>query len=203
MPSPTIPHAAYSPLGDDGHTELRCVGVIAATGVTPRSLPGTDGVEGVHVLRTLEDACALRRRLATPGRRLAVVGTGVLGAEAAAVARALGHEVTLVGTGDTVMERVLGAEVGGLLADVHRAQGVTLRTGQAVTGVRAEAGRAVGVVLADGSTVEADDVLLAIGSDPAVGWLRGPRRRDGGSGPDGRTALRRVLRRGPRALRRR
>ncbi|CUW33165.1 NAD(P)/FAD-dependent oxidoreductase [Streptomyces reticuli] len=179
---------AYDParrvltLGDDGHTELRCVGVIAATGVTPRSLPGTDGVEGVHVLRTLEDACALRRRLATPGRRLAVVGTGVLGAEAAAVARALGHEVTLVGTGDTVMERVLGAEVGGLLADVHRAQGVTLRTGQAVTGVRAEAGRAVGVVLADGSTVEADDVLLAIGSDPAVGWLRGPGA--GTAGPD-------------------
>ncbi|MEV5351287.1 NAD(P)/FAD-dependent oxidoreductase [Streptomyces achromogenes] len=171
---------AYDPerraltLGDAGRTVLRCAGVIVATGVVPRTLPGGDGVEGVHVLRTLDDALALRRRLATPGRRLAVVGGGVLGAEAAAVARALGHQVTLVGTEDTVMGRVLGPEVGRLLADVHRTQGVTLRSGQAVTGIRAEAGRATGVVLTDGTVVEADDVLLAIGSVPAVDWLRGP-----------------------------
>ncbi|GAB7064881.1 FAD-dependent oxidoreductase [Streptomyces mexicanus] len=171
---------AYDPLERtltlDGHgpTVLRCAGVVAATGVAPRTLPGTDGIEGVHVLRTLDDALVLRRRLAVPGRRLAVVGSGVLGAEAAAVARTLGHDVALVGTQDTPMERVLGAEVGGLLAEVHRAHGVTLHTGQAVTGVRTESGRATGVVLADGTLVEADDVLLAVGSVPAVDWLRGP-----------------------------
>ncbi|MEU2063759.1 FAD-dependent oxidoreductase [Streptomyces sp. NPDC013455] len=161
-------------LGDDARTELRCAGVIAATGVTPRTLPGAEGVEGVHVLRTLDDALALRRRLAAPGRRLAVVGGGVLGAEAAAVARGLGHDVALVCAGGTVMERVLGAEAGRLLAGLHRDHGVALHTGRAVTGIRAVAGRAVGVVLADGTTVEADDVLLAIGSTPAVDWLRGP-----------------------------
>jgi NADPH-dependent 2,4-dienoyl-CoA reductase/sulfur reductase-like enzyme len=161
-------------LGDAGRTVLRCAGVIVATGVVPRTLPGGDAAEGVHVLRTLEDALGLRRRLATPGRRLAVVGSGVLGAEAAAVARTLGHHVTLIGTEDTVMGRVLGPEVGRLLADVHRAHGVTLRTGQAVTGIRREAHRATGVVLADGTVVEADDVLLAVGSVPAVDWLRGP-----------------------------
>ncbi|MEU3527644.1 FAD-dependent oxidoreductase [Streptomyces sp. NPDC038707] len=161
-------------LGDDGRTALRCAGVIVATGVTPRTLPGGDALEGVHVLRTLDDALALRRRLATPGRRLAVVGGGVLGAEAAAVARALGHRVTLLGTEEAVMGRVLGPEVGRLLAGVHRAHGVTLRAGQAVTGIRGEAGRATGAVLADGTVVEADDVLLAVGSVPAVDWLRGP-----------------------------
>ncbi|WP_318205476.1 NAD(P)/FAD-dependent oxidoreductase [Streptomyces sp. SCL15-4] len=171
---------AYDPahraltLDDAGRTVLRCAGVIVATGVVPRTLPGGDTAEGLHVLRTLDDALALRERLAVSGRRLAVVGSGVLGAEAAAVARALGHDVTLIGTEDTVMGRVLGPEVGRLLADVHRAHGVTLRTGQAVTGIRREAGRATGAVLADGTVVEADDVLLAVGSVPAVDWLRGP-----------------------------
>ncbi|MCM3266809.1 FAD-dependent oxidoreductase [Streptomyces thermoviolaceus] len=159
--------------GDRGDV-LRCAGVIAATGVTPRTLPGAEGLQGVHVLRTLDDALALRRRLAVPGRRLAVVGSGVLGAEAAAVARGLGHHVELIGSQATPMERVLGHEVGQLLAEVHRAHGVTLRPGQAATCVTSEDGRATGVVLADGTVVEADDVLLAVGSDPAVGWLRGP-----------------------------
>ncbi|MGV9355885.1 NAD(P)/FAD-dependent oxidoreductase [Streptomyces misionensis] len=171
---------AYDPgprtltLDGDGQTVLRCAGVIAATGVAPRALPGTAGVPGVHVLRTLDDALRLRERLAVPGRRLAVVGSGVLGAEAAAVARTLGHDVALVGTQDTPMQRVLGAKVGGLLAEAHRAHGVTLHTGRAVTGITERSGRASGVVLADGTVVEADDVLLAIGSVPAVDWLRGP-----------------------------
>ncbi|MGZ0231358.1 NAD(P)/FAD-dependent oxidoreductase [Streptomyces sp. CPS1] len=171
---------AYDPaqrtltLDGDGQSDLRCAGVIAATGVTPRSLPGTAGVQGVHVLRTLDDALRLRGRLALPGRRLVVVGSGVLGAEAAAVARTLGHDVALVGTQETPMQRVLGAEVGGLLAEAHRAHGVSLHTGRAVTGITERSGRVSGVVLADGTVVEADDVLVAIGSAPAVDWLRGP-----------------------------
>ncbi|CAL9387534.1 Dicamba O-demethylase 2, ferredoxin reductase component [Streptomyces sp. enrichment culture] len=161
-------------LDDAERTVLTCAGVVVATGVRARTLPGTEGVEGVHVLRTLEDALALRRRLAEPGRRLAVVGSGVLGAEAAAVARGLGHHVTLVGSRDTPMERVLGREVGELLAEVHRDHGVTLHQGATVTAIATAGGRASGVELADGTTVEADDVLLAIGSEPAVDWLRGP-----------------------------
>lgn len=76
-------------LADGGRTGYE--GLIVATGVRPRRLPG----EGAHVLRTLDDAVALRDRL-LPGRRLVVVGAGFLGAEAAAVARSLGAEVTLL-----------------------------------------------------------------------------------------------------------
>ncbi|GAB2791005.1 NAD(P)/FAD-dependent oxidoreductase [Streptomyces daliensis] len=165
---------------DDG-TVLDCAGVIVATGVRARTLPGTEGVAGVHELRTLDDALRLRERLATPGRRLVVVGMGVLGAEAAAVARKLGHEVTLVGPGDAPMVRPLGAGVGELLARVHRDNGVELLTGRRVAGVEADGeGRATGVRLADGTHVPADTVLVAIGSDPAVEWIAGPDGTAGG-----------------------
>ncbi|MFF8449020.1 NAD(P)/FAD-dependent oxidoreductase [Streptomyces leeuwenhoekii] len=175
---------AYDParrhvtLDDGARTVLECAGVVAATGVRARTLPGTEGVEGVHVLRTLQDALALRRRLAEPGRRLAVVGSGVLGAEVAAAARGLGHRVALVGAQDTPMERVLGREVGALLAEVHRDRGVALYPGRTVTAIAVDGGRARGVELADGTFVEADDVLVAIGSEPAVDWLRGPAAPD-------------------------
>src|SRR5947207_2138613 len=70
--------------------------VVVATGVTPRRLPGQEGLAGVHVLRTLDDAAALRADLLASSR-LVVVGDGVLGAEIAATARTLGLDVTLAG----------------------------------------------------------------------------------------------------------
>ncbi|WP_129292947.1 NAD(P)/FAD-dependent oxidoreductase [Streptomyces lydicus] len=195
---------------------LRCAGVIIATGVAARTLPGADRIAGVHTLRTLDDALALRGRLAnggTPGsegvaaggggRRLVIVGNGVLGCEAAAVARELGHEVTLVGIEATPMAAAVGTEVGELLAEEHRARGVRLLTGavdgfetapadpagggdRRVTAVRlahggtpAGEGRASGGVAAGGGGAEgrllpADLVLLAIGSRPGVDWLDDP-----------------------------
>ncbi|MGW7578130.1 NAD(P)/FAD-dependent oxidoreductase [Streptomyces sp. NPDC054765] len=160
---------------------LRCAGVIIATGVTARTLPGADDTAGVHTLRTLDDALALRGRLADGGRRVVIVGNGVLGCEAAAVARELGHEVTLVGVAATPMAAAVGAEVGELLAEEHRARGVRLLTG-AVDGFEtapadpagADDPQVTAVRLADGSRLPADLVLLAIGSRPAVGWLDDP-----------------------------
>lgn len=186
---------------------LACAGVIVATGVAARSLPGADRVAGVHTLRTLDDALTLRGLLAhggTPGsegvaaggggRRLVIVGNGVLGCEAAAVARELGHEVTLVGMTGTPMAEAVGAEVGALLAEEHRARGVVLRTGtvegfetvpagpagtggEQVTAVRLAHGGtpgSAGGAAGGGSRLPADLVLLAIGSRPAVGWLADP-----------------------------
>ncbi|MDT0459289.1 FAD-dependent oxidoreductase [Streptomyces sp. DSM 41527] len=134
-----------SPLAQDREQgTLRCAGVIIATGVAARTLPGADRIAGVHTLRTLDDALALRGRLANGGppgsegvaaggggggRRVVIVGNGVLGCEAAAVARELGHEVTLVGIGATPMAAAVGTEVGELLAEEHRARGVRLLTG--------------------------------------------------------------------------
>lgn len=173
---------------------LACAGVIIATGVAARSLPGADRIAGVHTLRTLDDALTLRGLLAGGGRRLVIVGNGVLGCEAAAVARELGHEVTLVGITATPMAEAVGAEVGELLAEEHRARGVELRTGTVegfetgpadpagagdgqVTAVRLAKGGppgSGGVAAGGESRLPADLVLLAIGSRPAVEWLADP-----------------------------
>ncbi|RZU15649.1 NAD/ferredoxin-dependent reductase-like protein [Kribbella rubisoli] len=145
--------------------------VVIATGLTPRSLPGPD-LQGVHVLRTLDDAAALRKDL-VESERLVVVGDGVLGAEVAATARRLGLAVTLAGPQATPLEAQLGPTVGGLLSELHRAQGVDLRLGAAVTGLRAVDGRVSGVQLADGDVLPADVVVVALGAAPATEWLEG------------------------------
>lgn len=156
-------------------------GLIIATGVRPRRLPGADA----HVLRTVADAVALRGRLG-PGRRLIVVGAGFLGAESAAVARRLGTDVVLLEPAPVPLAHAVGERVGRVLSEVHRAHGVDLRTGVAVAEVLAggapSAGGALsgggalsagGVRLAGGEEIEADDVLVAIGSRPNTEWLEG------------------------------
>jgi NADPH-dependent 2,4-dienoyl-CoA reductase/sulfur reductase-like enzyme len=138
-------------------------GLVIATGVRPRRLPG----EGAHVLRTLDDALTLRERL-TPGRRLVVVGAGFLGAEAAAVARRMGARVTLLEPAAVPLAHAVGVEIGQMLARAHVDRGVELRCGVTVTDVTED-----GVRLADGEEVEADEVLVAIGSLPNTEWLGG------------------------------
>ncbi|MFG2350357.1 NAD(P)/FAD-dependent oxidoreductase [Streptomyces phaeochromogenes] len=138
-------------------------GLIIATGVRPRRLPGRDA----HVLRTLDDALTLRDRLG-PGRRLVVVGAGFLGAEAAATASALGSDVTLLEPAPVPLAAAVGTEVGRILSQAHLERGVGLRTGVMVSEVTES-----GVLLADGEVVEADEVLVAIGSRPNTEWLTG------------------------------
>jgi NADPH-dependent 2,4-dienoyl-CoA reductase/sulfur reductase-like enzyme len=138
-------------------------GLIVATGVRPRSLPG----EGAHVLRTLDNALTLRDRLG-PGRRLVIVGAGFLGAEAAAVARGLGAEVTLLEPAPVPLAHAVGEEVGRVLSSADLDHGVDLRTGVTVSEVTDD-----GVRLADGEPVDADEVLVAIGSLPNTEWLAG------------------------------
>ncbi|MFF3848997.1 NAD(P)/FAD-dependent oxidoreductase [Streptomyces sp. NPDC002328] len=138
-------------------------GLVLATGVRPRRLPG----EGAHVLRTLDDALTLRERL-TPGRRLVVVGAGFLGSEAAAVAWRLGARVTLLEPAAVPLAHAVGAEIGRVLSQAHRDRGVDLRCGVTVTEVTED-----GVRLDDGESVEADEVLVAVGSLPNIDWLAG------------------------------
>ncbi|GAA5767273.1 dicamba O-demethylase 1, ferredoxin reductase component [Streptosporangium roseum] len=151
---------------------LRGDAVVIATGLTPCRLPGQDGLAGVHVLRGLDDALALRTRL-TAGTRLVVVGEGVLGGEIAATARGLDLEVTLAGMGHAVLGDQLGAEVGGLLTRTHAERGVRLRLGAAVDALTGETGRVTGVRLAGGELLPADAVVVAVGCRPATGWLEG------------------------------
>ncbi|MFJ8600015.1 NAD(P)/FAD-dependent oxidoreductase [Streptomyces shenzhenensis] len=154
--------AARTVLLSDG-TEVSYDGLIVATGVRPRRLPGAPA----HTLRTLDDALAFRDRLG-PGRTLAVVGAGFLGAEAAAVAAGLGTQVTLLEPAPVPLAGAVGEEVGRVLAQAHLDHGVDLRTGIAVTEVVPG-----GVRLDDGSVVEAAAVLVAVGSLPNTEWLTG------------------------------
>lgn len=143
--------------------------VVIATGLTPRRLPGPD-LEGVHVLRTLDDAAALRKDL-LEADRVVVVGDGVLGAEIAATARKLGLAVTMAGPQSVPLESQLGPEVGALLGRLHSAEGVDLRLGTAVTGLTDVDGRVTGVRLANGDVLPADVVVVALGAAPATAWL--------------------------------
>ncbi|MEU6721378.1 FAD-dependent oxidoreductase [Nonomuraea sp. NPDC046802] len=147
-------------------------GLVIATGVRPRRLPGRTGVAGLHVLRTLQDAMSLRAGL-RPGRRLVIVGAGFVGAEVAATAHGLGAEVTVLEAGPVPLAEAVGEEAGRFVARLHDARGVRIRTATAVAQILAVRDRVSGVLLADGEVVPADDVLVAIGSTPNTEWLSG------------------------------
>ncbi|WP_030913130.1 NAD(P)/FAD-dependent oxidoreductase [Streptosporangium amethystogenes] len=151
---------------------LRAQTVVLATGLAALRLPGQDDLTGVHVLRTLDDALALRRNL-TAIDRLVVVGEGVLGAEIAATARGMGLDVTLAGLGHTVMADQLGDLVGRTLTLLHADRGVRLRLGIAAQALTGADGRVTGVRLASGEWLPAEAVVVAVGSRPDLGWLDG------------------------------
>lgn len=147
--------------------------LLLATGAAPRMLPGLAGIAGVHVLRTLDDALAVRDAIASGGR-LAVVGGGFIGLEVAASARQRGAEVTVIETLGSVLARAVGVEVGEAIGQLHQRHGVELRTGVAVQGPLLEEGRLVGLLLSDGTTVEADTVVVGIGVEPTTDWIGDP-----------------------------
>jgi 3-phenylpropionate/trans-cinnamate dioxygenase ferredoxin reductase component len=151
----------------DAGEELRWDALVLAMGARPRILPGWAG-PGVHTLRTLDDAIALRRELHA-GARIAVVGAGFVGTEVASTAASLGASVTLVDMTSTPLERVLGPEVGSALAARYTEAGVELRLGVGVERLeRGRTGRPRALLLADGSTLPVEAVLLAVGVRPEV-----------------------------------
>lgn len=154
-------------VGHVGHVDYDAV--VIATGVRPRSLPGAD-LAGVHLLRTLDDALALRTRL-LGDPKVVVVGAGFLGCEVAAAARTMGRDVTVVDPAPAPLHRLFGDRIGARAAELHRDHGVVLRLGVGVTRFRSAAGRVIGLELADGSALDADVVVLAVGAAPATGWL--------------------------------
>ncbi|GAB3442197.1 FAD-dependent oxidoreductase [Streptomonospora sediminis] len=151
---------------------LRADAVVVATGLRPRRLAGQDELAGTHVLRSVEDALALRAEL-RPGARVVVVGDGVLGAEIAATACGLGADVTLAGPQPAPMAAQLGSRAAGLLAELHTERGVRLRLGSGVSGLQGDRGRVNGVLLDTGEVLPADTVAVAIGADPVTDWLAG------------------------------
>jgi 3-phenylpropionate/trans-cinnamate dioxygenase ferredoxin reductase subunit len=153
----------------DGGDRVGFDALVIATGVSPRRLPGDD-LAGIHTMRTLDDALSLRGELL--GRpRVVVVGAGFLGAEVAAVARDMGLGVTLVDPLPVPMHRQFGDRIGALIGQMHSDHGVVLRMGVGVSRFVQAAGRVVAVELVDGTVLDADVVVVAVGSTPATGWL--------------------------------
>jgi 3-phenylpropionate/trans-cinnamate dioxygenase ferredoxin reductase subunit len=141
--------------------ELAWDALVIASGARPRGLP-FPSPRGVHSLRTLADARALRAAL-IPGTSLAVVGGGFVGAEVASTAIALGLDVTMIETLPTPFERTLGRTVGGLLAGRYRAHGVDLHVRATVTGFSEENGALQAVRLDNGQWIRCDTALVGIG----------------------------------------
>jgi NADPH-dependent 2,4-dienoyl-CoA reductase/sulfur reductase-like enzyme len=161
--------------------------LVLATGARARTLPGSP--RGVHVLRTLSDAVALRRELRR-GRRVAVVGAGFIGGEVATSAARLGVDVAVIEAAPVPLERVLGPQAGGLIADRYREQGIELRLGAGLASFRRGPGdRIRGVLLSDGTEIACDAAVLGIGADPLA--PAGTPAGSGGIPTDacGRTAL--------------
>lgn len=154
---------------DDGEA-LPYGGLVVATGAAPRRIPGTEGLAGVHVLRTIDDSLALRSDL-EKAAKVVVVGAGFIGCEVASSCRTLGLEVTVVDMLPLPLAP-LGARAGEMVRALHEAHGVEVRLGTGVAGFEGEPS-VTGVRLSDGTTVDADVVVVGIGVVPNTHWLDG------------------------------
>ncbi len=145
-----------------GGGELRYQKLLLATGGQNRRLgvPGAQ-LRGIHYLRTVAECDAIRAAVA-PGRHAVVVGMGFIGCEVAASLTQLGVRVTAVLPGRVPLEKVLGSEVGTLVAGSHRANGVELLAGEQVVGFDG-ADRVAAVVMASGRRIACDFVVVGVG----------------------------------------
>ncbi|AZM57469.1 FAD-dependent oxidoreductase [Streptomyces sp. WAC 01529] len=124
---------------DDGRA-LASDGVVIATGASARRLRGP-ALTGVHTLRTLDDARALRAELVHGPRRVVIVGAGFIGAETASSCVTLGHDVTVVEAAPLPLAATLGAEMASVCAGLHARGGARLVAGVGVAGLRGTARR--------------------------------------------------------------
>jgi 3-phenylpropionate/trans-cinnamate dioxygenase ferredoxin reductase subunit len=140
--------------------------LIIATGARPIALPmpGKD-LEGLLFLRTAADAEALKAAIG-PGKRLAIVGGGYIGLEAAASARALGAEAVVIEREPRLLARVACEALSSFFQTYHEKHGVEFLLGASVTGFVGEGGHVTGVTLADGRTVACDAALIGVGAAP-------------------------------------
>ncbi len=154
---------------DDG-TTIHADGIVVATGARARTWPGSEHLAGVHVLRTIDDAVALRDEM-RPGARLVVIGAGFIGAEVASTAVKLGLDVMVVEAALAPLAGPLGVPLGAAVARLHTEHGTRLLCGAPVAGLLGT-DRVTGIELTDGRRLAADVVVVGIGAIPNVEWLR-------------------------------
>ena len=149
--------------------------VLIATGTRARQWPNAAeaALDGVMVLRTSDDAAQLRQRVAVRPRRVLVIGGGFTGSEVASVCREIGLEVTVAERGPAPLAGALGGVIGRVAADLQRDHGVDLRCGVSVTQLEGDArGRLRRAHLSDGSTLDVEVAVAALGVVRDIDWLR-------------------------------
>jgi 3-phenylpropionate/trans-cinnamate dioxygenase ferredoxin reductase component len=158
----------------EGGERVRYEKVLVATGGTNRrlSLPGAD-LEGIHELRTVEDADRIKAD-AVPGCKAVVVGAGFIGSEVAASLRRLAVEVDVVEIFEVPLLRVVGREVGRVYETIHRDEGVRFHFDQVVERFEGT-GRVESVVTSQGTRIDCDLVVVGIGIDPNTEFVNGTR----------------------------
>ncbi len=161
----SIERSAKTVTLEDGST-IAYDTLILATGARARwlTIPGSD-LAGVQVLRSAADAEVLKRSLG-PGKRLAVVGGGYIGLEAAASARALGAEAVVLEVQERILARSSCEALSTFFTAYHKAQGVSFELNAAIERFEGEGGKVIGVRLADGRLIACDIVLLGVGIIP-------------------------------------
>lgn len=154
----------------DGQTlTLPFDGLVIATGSVARPSPFPQ-LDGVHSLRSLADGLRMGAQLRS-ARRVVLVGGGFIGLEVAAVARGLDVEATVVEATDLPLGRPLGAALAEHMTTLHREHGVEVLCGLTVTELHGHDGAVEAVSLSDGRRIDADLVLVSIGSAPATDWI--------------------------------
>jgi NADPH-dependent 2,4-dienoyl-CoA reductase/sulfur reductase-like enzyme len=152
-----------------GDERLPFDGLVIATGASPRRLPELEQIEGVQLLRTLDDALAMRDAVER-GPRVLVVGAGFIGSEVAASARSRGLDVTVVELSPMPLAYVVGAEMGAVLTSIHAEHGTVVRAGTTVSALEGK-GRVERARLSDGTAVDADLIVVGVGVTPNTDWL--------------------------------
>jgi NADPH-dependent 2,4-dienoyl-CoA reductase/sulfur reductase-like enzyme len=150
--------------------------LLIATGARPRPWPNPaeTALDGVFVLDTRKDAAGVQQRLAAAPRRVLVIGGGFIGSEVASVCRSLGLAVTVVERGPVPLAGALGRVIGAIAADMQRDHGVDLRCEVSVTALEGDSGcRLKRARLSDGTELEVDVAIVALGSLRNVEWLEG------------------------------
>lgn len=148
-------------------SEIAYETLVIATGATPRKLPAAIGgaLDGVFTVRDKADADRLATEM-KPGHRLLIVGGGYIGLEAAAVARKLGLEVTLIEMADRILARVAARETADAIRQIHEGEGVVILEGTGLTRLIGDEGRVKAAELSDGRVIDADMVIVGIGVTP-------------------------------------
>ncbi len=156
--------------GPQGTTTEAVDSMLIATGARARWLPGTEDMAGVYTLRTIDDSLSLMAGLEAAPSRVVVIGAGFIGAEVAATVKERGIDVTLIESMAYPMARALDESVGTLCGEVLVEHGIDLRLGVGVASIEGDA-RVERVVLSDGSTIDAEIVVVGIGVLPNTEWL--------------------------------